>query len=90
MEEKRHKIVIDQRESISVDGVIEVISFDEESVICETNMGSMIIRGRDLHIEKLNLEQGVFSVEGTVEALEYSDDSFVKSSASSIFGRIFK
>ena len=90
MEEKRHKIVIDQRESISVDGVIEVISFDEESVICETNMGSMIIRGRDLHIEKLNLEQGVFSVEGTVEALEYSDDSFAKSSASSIFGRIFK
>jgi len=90
VEDKRHKIVIDQRENISVDGVVEVISFDEESVVCETNMGSMVIRGRDLHIEKLNLEQGVLSIEGVVEALEYNEEGFAKASTASIFGRIFR
>ncbi|MGL4791763.1 MAG: YabP/YqfC family sporulation protein, partial [Anaerotignaceae bacterium] len=51
---QKHKIVMDQRERLFIDGVTEVISFDEETVICETDMGTLIIRGAQLHVEKLN------------------------------------
>lgn len=86
----RHRLVIDQREDVMIEGVSEVISFDEESVVCETVMGLMIVKGINLHIEKLNLDQGILAIVGEVDSLEYGDGNSFSKASGGILGRIFK
>jgi len=85
----RHSITIDKRESVSVSGVTDVISFDEESVIGETELGVIIIRGVNLHVNRINLETGELSVTGEVDAIQYENPGKAGKSKS-IMGRLFK
>lgn len=85
----KHKIVIEDRERLYVSGVMEVISFDEESISADTDMGVILIRGEDLHISKLNLEEGILQVEGNVDLIEYGDGES-SSRGGFLFGKIFK
>jgi len=85
----RHGITIEKRESINVSGVIDVISFDEESVIAETELGVVIIRGINLHVKRINLESGELSVTGEIDGLAYENPGAVGKSKS-IMGRLFK
>ncbi|WP_241421970.1 sporulation protein YabP [Candidatus Contubernalis alkaliaceticus] len=80
MEEKRkpvnqqHRLVIENREYMEINGVVHVDSFDDEEIILETEMGLLAIRGEELHIKHLNLEQGNLSIEGFVLELAYSEE----------------
>ena len=75
-EEKQlpHHIVLEGRESLSVSGVEEVESFDENTIVMRTVKGTLVVRGEELHIEKLSLDGGELMVEGAVDALSYEDD----------------
>lgn len=66
-------IIIENRNKLSVSGVESVISFDEVTIIVETVSGTLLIHGSDLHLEKLNLDNGEIKVEGTIDSLEYED-----------------
>jgi len=85
----RHTVVLEKREYASVTGVLDVISFDEESVICETEMGTLIIKGEDLHVVKINLEDGDLMVEGNITGLDY-EESGSFGQKSSFLSKIFK
>ncbi|MCL2841179.1 MAG: sporulation protein YabP [Defluviitaleaceae bacterium] len=94
MEEKkrstsRHSLSIDRRESVTVTGVIDVISFDEESVIGETEMGVIVIRGVNLHVNRINLESGELSVSGEIDGVTYENPSG-GARTKSLLGRLFK
>ena len=41
----RHRIILDERERLSVTGVTDVIAFDEETITADTDMGVITIRG---------------------------------------------
>ena len=69
-----HHVILEGRESLSVSGVEEVESFDENTIVMNTCKGTLGVRGEDLHIEKLSLDGGDLKVEGTVDALTYEDD----------------
>lgn len=69
-----HHVILEGRESLSVSGVEEVESFDENTIVMNTCKGTLVVRGEDLHIEKLSLDGGDLKVEGTVDALTYEDD----------------
>ena len=85
----RHSLHIDRRESALVTGMIDVISFDEESVIGETELGVIIIRGANLHVNRISLESGELSVSGEIDSVTYeSPGSGAK--AKSLIGRLFK
>lgn len=94
MEEKKtikpmnQTITLDNREKLSVSGVVDVESFNEESIIAVTDLGVLIIRGTELHINKLNLDSNELVVEGDIFSLEYSDGETGKSK--SFFGKMFK
>ena len=60
----RHKIILEEREKLSITGVTDVIAFDEESITADTDMGVITIRGEGLHISKLNLDEGVLQTDG--------------------------
>lgn len=84
-----HKITLENREKMTMTGVIDVLSFDEESIIAETEKGMLILRGSNLHVGKLNLEEGEVSVDGIIDTIEYSEDGIVKGK-NSFLNRIFK
>ena len=71
--EAAHRLELDQRERLSVSGVEEVESFDETAIVMHTTRGTLVIRGEDLHIERLSLDGGELRVEGSVDSLVYED-----------------
>ena len=85
----RHSLQIDRREKILVTGLIDVISFDEESVIGETEMGVIIIRGGNLHVSKINLESGELAISGEIDGVSY-ENAGGGTKAKSLMGRLFK
>ena len=71
--EAAHHILLEGREQLTVSGVEEVESFDENTIVMLTNRGTLIVRGEELHIEKLSLDGGDLKVEGTIDSLTYED-----------------
>ena len=92
----KHKLAIDKRENVSVFGVVDVISFNEEQVVCETDIGLLVLKGEGFNISKLNLESGVVEVSGQVFALNYQDPAVMHKYGGtsrkkpSVIGKIFK
>ena len=86
----RHNVIIDKRERVAVSGVIDVVSFDEETIVCETEMGVLIIRGGNLHVNRLNLDDGELEVDGEIENIGYEDDMIIGKGKGSLLSKIFK
>lgn len=95
MEEKKlikskpHNITIEGRERLIVNGVRDVTSFDDNEVALDTEAGGLIIRGTNLHINKLSVDDGNLFVEGYIISCVYNDKIDVKRTGS-FFGNIFK
>ena len=68
-----HNIILEGREKLSISGVLDVQSFDEEQVLLETVRGMVVVRGQGLHVERLQLEAGELIVEGEIGLIEYDD-----------------
>ena len=69
-----HNVILENREHLSVSGVSEVISFDENQVSLVTSMGILTVGGQQLHVEKLNLEMGEISIAGQIEVMVYEEE----------------
>jgi len=85
----KHKLTIEHRENVAVTGVRDVISFDEEQVICDTDVGVLILRGANLHVSNLNLDSGSLDIFGEIVSINYEEQGQGRSK-SSLFGKIFK
>ncbi len=85
--ETEHHIMLEDRQHLAVSGVEEVESFDETTIVMITVRGTLVIRGENLHIEKLSLDGGDLKVEGDVDSLTYEDDRREK--AGGWFSRLF-
>ncbi len=70
---RSHSISLENRERASVTGVEDVPSFNENEVIMVTQAGTLTMFGQDLHIAKLNLDEGQIVVEGLVFGMDYAD-----------------
>lgn len=92
MEEKKtmhnHNLIMENRERLTITGVIDIHSFDDELVLVETEMGILTIKGNDLKMNKLNLENNELVVEGKISALVYSESETMKKGG--MFNKIFK
>ena len=93
MEEQRisqsPQMMLNDRRSIEVTGVIDVVSFDAEEIILETSCGLLLIRGSDLHMNRLTLEKGEVNVDGSIDGLTYSDAAGAGKKAGHFLGRLF-
>ena len=68
-----HKLTLSQRKNLTVTGVTEVVSFDETAVIARTELGTLVVQGKDLQLKTLLPEGGQVSVEGHISALAYEE-----------------
>ncbi|MBE5995005.1 MAG: sporulation protein YabP [Paenibacillaceae bacterium] len=94
MEEKisvrPHRLTIDNRASSTMTGIRDVVSFDENQVVLDTDMGLLTLKGKDLHVSRLTLEKGEVDLNGTIESLLYSSNEALRRSGESILSRLFK
>lgn len=86
----RHSITIDRRENIMIAGVLDVISFDEETIIADTDMGVLILHGSNFHVSRLNLENGELDIDGEITNLNYEEQNNFAKGKSSFLGKLFK
>ena len=82
-----HTVTLIDRKRLEITGVIEVESFDENSIVMSTSQGSLRVQGEDLHIETLSLDGGALKVDGTVESLTYEDSP---EDRGSLWSRLFR
>ena len=66
-----HNVIMESRKKISVSGVEDVESFNEEEIVLHTGMGVMIIRGEALHISKLSVDSGEKVITGEINSMDY-------------------
>ena len=81
-------IVLENREKLSISGVKDVMSFDDQVVIVETDLGLLTIKGDNLKINKLSIDTSEVVVEGTINNLAYSENHTKLDGG--LFGKIFK
>lgn len=82
-----HNIVLEDRRILTVSGVSDVDSFDEETVVVFTDRGELTVRGSNLHINRLSVEVGELTVEGEISALIYSDEA---PKSGGFFSKVFR
>lgn len=86
---KAHAIHIDNRQRAMVSGVEDVDNFNEEEVNFQTENGYVTLTGSDLHIVRLNLDEGQLIIEGTINGVAYSGVR-EQSEGGGFFSRLFK
>ena len=69
-----HNIIMESRKNLTVSGVMDIDSFDENSVIVFTELGELTVRGENLHINKIDVSSGDLTMEGDIDSLSYADN----------------
>lgn len=87
---KGHKINIIARKTVVITGVNDVLSFDAGEVLLQTEQGILMIRGSELHVNRLTLEKGEVDIDGKIDSLTYSDTANYGKPGESLLGRLFK
>jgi len=80
-----HKLALEERSKLTMTGVTEVISFEENAVVLRTSLGTLMVQGRDLQLKTLSLDGGQVAVDGTVSALVYEEPK----ASGGLFRRLF-
>lgn len=70
----QHNIIMENRRNLTITGVMDIDSFDEETVIVFTEQGELTVKGTNLHINKIDVDTGDLLMEGDVDSLNYSDN----------------
>ncbi len=83
-------IVLENREKLSITGILDVFSFDDQIIIIETELGLLTIKGENLKINNLSLDTSDFIVDGKISSLLYSDSEKISKKNKSILSKIFK
>ena len=82
-------LVLENREKLSVSGVNDVLSFDDQVVMVDTELGLLTVKGENIHINKVSLDTAEVIIEGEISSLSYSQKSIEKSSGT-LLSKIFK
>lgn len=83
-------IVLENREKLNITGIVDVLSFDDQIIIIETELGLLTIKGEDLKINKLSIDTSDFIVDGKINSLLYSTSESTAQKGKNILGKIFK
>ena len=80
MEEKikqrrSHRLNMEDRKRLEMTGISDVISFDLNKILLETDYGVVTVKGDNLHVNRLSVEKGELDIDGSIQSLEYSEVS---------------
>ncbi|MBK5239745.1 sporulation protein YabP [Clostridium sp.] len=89
IEDKKSNLMLENRNKLNVSGIIEVINFNENQILLNTNVGTMIIKGQDLKMNKLDVQNGDVVITGKVDSFVYTSEKS-KAKKDSIISRLFR
>lgn len=84
-DKKRHTLLAENRETLELTGINDVDSFNEEEINASCDWGDILIKGSELIVEVLDLENGILKIRGKITALVYNE----KTQQKGFFGRVF-
>ena len=73
-----------------VTGVADVLSFDLNEILLETEQGMMMVKGTDLHVNRLSLEKGEVDLSGNINSIAYSDIPMNGKQGEKLFSKLFR
>lgn len=82
-------LILENRNKLSVSGVNDVLSFDDQVVMVDTELGLLTVKGENIRINKLSLDTSEVIIEGEISSLSYSQAKQEKSSGT-LLSKIFK
>ncbi|HSH36798.1 sporulation protein YabP [Schnuerera sp.] len=85
---KNQNILVEDRNKVTITGVEQVESFNDNTIILRTIKGGMVIKGEGLNVGKLNLDDGNVKIDGNINGISYIDKDI--SQKGNIIGKIFK
>lgn len=85
-EARSHTIALNDRKRLTITGVEDVDCFNEQIVVLQTPLGTLTVTGAGLNVSQLNLEDGRVSLEGEVDAMEYTGGR----KKGGVLGRLFR
>ncbi len=88
--QKNHKLVLNNRKAGLVTGVLDVLSFNLNEILLETEQGMLMVKGTDLHVNRVNLEKGEIDLSGNIDSISYSDIHSTAKQGESFFGKLFR
>lgn len=83
----RHGVTVEGRSRVTVSGVSDVESFDENEVVMSTSQGLMSVQGAELRIDKLSIDTGDVTLNGVIDRVVYEDEA---ESSGGFFSRLFR
>jgi len=86
---KIQSVLLENRQKMNISGVVDIISFNEENVVADTELGILVVRGEGLHINRLNLESSELNIEGEITGFDY-DDRETRSKSGGFWSRMFR
>lgn len=89
MEDIKSNLLLENRKKLTLSGVVEVMNFDEEKIELTTKLGNLIIKGEDLKMNKLDVENGDVIITGSIASMAYSGKN-IKKSNESLLSKLFK
>jgi len=89
IEDKNSNLVLENRKKLSITGVNEVISFNDQAIILTTNLGSLTLKGKNLKMNKLDVQNGDVMITGKINSFEYAEKENTKNK-DSILSRLFR
>lgn len=95
MEEKikqrrSHRLNMEDRKRLEMTGISDVISFDLNKILLETDYGVVTVKGDNLHVNRLSVEKGELDIDGSIQSLEYSEVSSFDKKGESFFSRLMR
>jgi len=85
-----HKIMLTNRRTCTINGVNDVLSFDIHEILLETDQGMLMIKGEDLHVNRLMLDKGEVDVDGKIDSFTYSESAGYSNKSESLLSKLFK
>ena len=83
-------LILENRGKLSISGVIDVLSFDDQVVMVETELGLLTVKGENIRINKLSIDTSEVIIEGDISYLAYRDKEIDKNKGGGLLNKIFK
>ena len=87
---RAHKVMLMGRKTCGLNGIVDVLAFDVNEMIMETEQGMLMIKGSELHVNRLTLEKGEVDIEGKIDSLTYSESGGYQAKNESLLSKLFK
>ncbi|MGE5628197.1 MAG: sporulation protein YabP [Solirubrobacterales bacterium] len=88
-EEKKGIMTLENRKRLSLNGVMEVISFNDEKIILKSSLGSLTVKGTDLKMNKLDVQNGDMIIMGSIDGFSYNNE-LMKPNKENMLKKLFK